>query len=211
MTDLAYQFKNAIVPCKQFKTKTKLKPVIKLMKKEIKCYCLFKVFTNCIRPVNYYKVWSYNEIPIVKTSYYYYKSALLIRKQDWTKYKHFVYDYVNKSGMDKEWGFKYRIKLVTVPIFKWLPNGEYEEDIVYFENKPNFVNLGKGHYYIKSNTDVVYHYYKSQRKSWKSSYRSKFHKRQLEYKGWFYDLSDNFDIHKDWETVYNAYLTYLQK
>jgi hypothetical protein len=217
MEDLAYQFKNAIVPIKKFKNYVKLIPSKKIYTFYTKCYCLFEVWNNGRKyPVKYDAVFSWNnfrkgKIPIFHTKYYKYERAMLLREKYWFKYRRYIYDYISRSKMEEKWGFRYEIETVSVPYFRWVNDLEnLKENSIFSEDKPNFINLGKGHYCIKSDTDAVYHYYKSKKSTInKSTYRSKFYKRQLEYKGWFYDLSKDFNIIKDWNTVYEAYLNHL--
>ena len=111
----------------------------------------------------------------------------------------------------------FKIELVSVRIRKRIKTDFIVENTNYYYQDSGFIKVEDNHFIKKSNTNVVYHYYGSNNRTklnghnkHKQSFKSRFYKKQLEYKGWFYDLPDNFDIRKDWETVYNAYLTYLQ-
>lgn len=82
--------------------------------------------------------------------------------------------------------------------------------------RPPLIPVSKGHYIRHTDTDVIYHYYGKDNRNKDASkirnnesYGKRFYKRQLEYKGWYYDLPKSFDIRKDWEKVLLAYLKHL--
>ena len=201
-SDLMDQFKNALIKPKQSTIKKQLVLEKIYIADYIKCFCLFEIRGNIKKPVNAYPF----DIPIVENVCGEYQDKILIPKKDWSKYKDQIYSFIRNQRKKTE--AIYKVEIVSVTISKEIETGFYKEKNIYSVLKPNFINLGKGHYIVKSETDVVYHYYKSQVKSSKSTYRSKFHRRQLEYRGWFYDLPTGFNIKTDWQSVYASYLVH---
>ncbi len=221
--DLAYQFKNALIKSKRLIEQPTLKSQYTTVYDYIKCYTILA--QNKVTKRHWYPAYRINPIPHHLLDWYYkvvrpknicdynYQSVQVVPLKYWTQFKSYFKEYIG----DRD-DMQFKIELVSVRIRKRIKTDYVTEGTNYYYQDSGFIKVEDNHFIKKSNTDVVYHYYGSNNRTkhdghnkHRYSTKCRFYKRQLEYKGWFYDLPIDFDIRKDWIFVYEAYLTYLQQ